>query len=202
MVDDTTLVLLDQTLAFAGMKEELANMTKCQVGQVLSSGDVEEVKRSCPYLRVIQARWVTAFKSIDRVRARVVAKDIRSKESARSLGCSSPTPSCEVVQILLSLAATRGWRLRALDVSHAFMHSPLPSGTRVVLRIPSPSVPSKEIWCFLTCGNLSMECVTLLCIGCHSSPKPLPSWGYGMMNMNHVVFKVRLLRVAMFWGQW
>ena len=124
VVDDTTLVLLDQNLAFEGMKEELANMTKCKVGQVLSSGDVEEVKRSCSYLRVIQARWVTAFKSVDRVRARVVAKDIRSKESARSLGCSSPTPSCEVVQILLSIAATRGWRLRALDVSHAFMHSP------------------------------------------------------------------------------
>ena len=118
------------------MKEELANMTKCQVGQVLSSGAVDEVKRSCPFVRVIQARWVTAFKSVDRVCARVVAKDIRSKESARSLGCSSPTPSCEVVQILLSLAATRGWRLRALDVSHAFMHSPLPSGTRVVLRMP------------------------------------------------------------------
>ena len=81
VVDDTTLVLLDQDLAFEGMKEELANMTKCKVRQILSSGDVEEVKRSCSYLRVIQARWVTAFKSVDRVRARVVAKDIRSKES-------------------------------------------------------------------------------------------------------------------------
>ena len=130
------MVLLDQDLACVGMKEELANMTKCQVGQVLSSGDVEKVKGSCPYLRVIQARWVTAFKSVDRVRARVVAKDIRSKESARALGCSSPTLSCEVVQILLSIAATRGWRIRALDVSHAFMHSPLPGGTRVVLRMP------------------------------------------------------------------
>ena len=90
------MVLLDQDLACVGMKEELANMTKCQVGQVLSSGDVEKVKGSCPYLRVIQARWVTAFKSVDRVRARVVAKDIRSKESARALGCSSPTLSCEV----------------------------------------------------------------------------------------------------------
>ena len=136
VVDDTTLVLLDQSLAFAGMKEELANMSKCQVGQVLGSDDVDKLKLTCPYLRVIQARWVTAFKSVDRVRARVVAKDIKSKESARSLGCSSPTPSCEVVQILLSLAATRGWRLRALDVSHAFMHSPLPQGTRVVLRMP------------------------------------------------------------------
>ena len=136
VVDDTTLVILDSQLACAGMKEELANMSKCQVGQVLSGAEVEQLKVSRPHLRVIQARWVTAFKSVERVRARVVAKDIRSKESARALGCSSPTPSCEVVQILLSIASTRGWRLRALDVSHAFMHSPLPANTRVVLRMP------------------------------------------------------------------
>ena len=106
VVDDTTLVLLDLDLAFAGMREELANMSECQVGQVMGIADVEKLKVSCPHLRVIQARWVTAFKPVDRVRARVVAKDIRSKESARALGRSSPTPSCEVVQILLSLAAT------------------------------------------------------------------------------------------------
>lgn len=159
VVNDTTLVLLDQDLAFVGMKEELANMTKCQVGQVLSSGDVEKVKGSCPYLRVIQARWVTAFKSVDRVRARVVAKDIRSKESARALGCSSPTPSCEVVQILLSIAATRGWRLRALDVSHAFMHSPL--------ECLSPLAPYKEIWCFVTFGNPLTDFATRPCTGYH-----------------------------------
>ena len=136
VVDDTTLVLLDPDLTFAGMSEELANMSKCKVGQVMEIADVEKLKISCPHLRVIQARWVTAFKAVDRVRARVVAKDIRSKESARALGCSSPTPSCEVVQILLSIASTRGWRLRALDVSRAFMHSPLPEKTRVVLRMP------------------------------------------------------------------
>ena len=135
-VDDTTLVLLDPDQTFKGMQEEVANMTKCQVGEVLSASQVDRLKATCPQLRVIQARWVTAFKSIDRVRARVVAKDLRSKESARSLGCSSPTPSCEIVQILLSLAATRGWRLRALDISHAFMHSPIPRDTNVVLRMP------------------------------------------------------------------
>ena len=36
----------------------------------------------------------------------------------------------------LALTSSRGWRLRALDVSHAFMHSPLPPGTRIVLKLP------------------------------------------------------------------
>ena len=135
-VDDTTLVLLDPDQTFHGMQEEVANMTKCKVGEVLSALQVDQLKATCPHLRTIQVRWVTAFKSIERVRARVVAKDIKSKESARSLGCSSPTPSCEIVQILLSLAATRGWRLRALDISHAFMHSPIPRDTNIVLRMP------------------------------------------------------------------
>ena len=75
---------------------------------------------------MIPARWVTAFKTNERVRARVVAKDLKSKSSARALGFSSPTPSCEVLHIILSIAAENDWRMRALDVFHAFMHSPLP----------------------------------------------------------------------------
>ena len=111
-------------------------MTKCCVGRVVSSHDVERAKKSCPGLRVIPARWVTAFKTSERVRARVVAKDLRSKSSARELGFSSPTPSCEVLHIALSIASEKGWRMRSLDVSHAFMHSPLPEQMRVILRLP------------------------------------------------------------------
>ena len=85
---------------------------------------------------MIQARWVTAFKNETRVRARIVAKDVRDKQSARSLGFSSPTPSSEVLNVVLALSSTRKWRLRALDISHAFMHSPLPSGVQVILRLP------------------------------------------------------------------
>ena len=118
-------------------------MSKCQVGVVLNQAELDQVKQECPHLRVIQARWVTAFKSAERVRARIVAKDLRTKDSARSLGCSSPTPSCEVVNLILALTSSRGWRLRALDISHAFMHSPLPRGTRIALKLPQ-SVSSVE----------------------------------------------------------
>ena len=53
------------------------------------------------------------FKTSDRVRARVVAKDLRSKSSARELGFSSPTPSCEILHIVLSIASEKGWRMRS-----------------------------------------------------------------------------------------
>ena len=135
-VDDTTLIPLDPSLTVEGMREEIRNMTKCCVGRVVSSHDVEIAKKSSVGLRVIPARWVTAFKTSDRVRARVVAKDLRSKSSARELGFSSPTPSCEILHIVLSIAAEKGWRMRSLDVSHAFMHSPLPGQVRIILKLP------------------------------------------------------------------
>ena len=124
-VDDTTLIPLDPQLTVEGMREEVRNMTKCDVGRVVTAHDVELAKKSGG-VRVIPARWVTAFKTNERVRARVVAKDLKSKSSARALGFSSPTPSCEVLHIILSIAAENDWRMRALDVFHAFMHSPLP----------------------------------------------------------------------------
>ena len=135
-VDDTTLIPLDPALTVEGMREEIRNMTKCCVGRVVSGHDVELAKKSSVGVRVIPARWVTAFKTSDRVRARVVAKDLRSKSSARELGFSSPTPSCEILHIVLSIASEKGWRMRSLDVSHAFMQSPLPGQVRIILKLP------------------------------------------------------------------
>ena len=60
-------------------------MSKCDVGRVGSSHDVELAKKSAG-VRVIPARWVTAFKTHERVRARVVAKDLKSKTT----GCVLP----------------------------------------------------------------------------------------------------------------
>ena len=68
----------------------------------------------------------------NRVRVRIVAKDINKGVSARKLGISSPTPSIESLHFVLSLASRRALRLKGLDVSHAFMHSPLPRGLVIV----------------------------------------------------------------------
>ena len=142
-VDDSTLAEVDVDLCFEGMVDEISNMEKCKAGKLLDSTQVDALKQKIPNARVIQARWVVAKKSETKVRARVVAKDIRKSLSARQLGYSSPTPSVESLNIILTYASVNDARLRSLDVSHAFMHSPLPKSEVIVLRMPQ-SVSLKD----------------------------------------------------------
>ena len=97
---------------------------------------MQALKKKLDNLRVIPCRWVSAFKSESRVRCRIVAKDIRKGTSARSLGFSSPTPSIESLHCVLTLAANRNYRLCSMDVAHALMHSPIPRGENICLRMP------------------------------------------------------------------
>ena len=136
VVDDQTLQALDAHLGFLGMQEEIRNLETCKTGTVVGEAQVNELKRGNPQVRVIQSRWVAAHKSESRVRTRIVAKDFNKGSSAKALGFSSPTPSIESVHLVLTIACKRGYRLRSLDISHAFMHSPIRSGTKIVLRLP------------------------------------------------------------------
>ena len=136
MVDDQTLQELNVELGYEGMKEEIRNMEKCQTGRIIGEEEFQQLKRKNPGLRLIASRWVCAYKSEVRTRARIVAKDYNRGATARSLGFSSPTPSIESVHLGLAIASSRGYRLRALDISHAFMHSPIQSGMVIVLRMP------------------------------------------------------------------
>ena len=125
------------------MKEEIRNMEKCQTGRIIGEEEFQQLKRKNPGLRLIASRWVCAYKSEVRTKARIVAKDYNRGATARSLGFSSPTPSIESVHLGLAIASSRGYRLRALDISHAFMRSPIQSGMVIVLRIPM-SVSTSE----------------------------------------------------------
>ena len=142
VIDDSSLMQLDVDLGFEGMKEEIGNLEKCGAGRVIGQAEVDALKKKHPLMRVIPSRWVSAYKSESRVRVRIVAKDLNKGISARKLGISSPTPSIEGLHFVLTLAAQRALRLKGLDVSHAFMHSPLPHGLVIVLKLPlSVSMP-------------------------------------------------------------
>ena len=142
VIDDSSLMQLDVDLGFEGMKEEIGNLEKCGAGKVTGQAEVDALKRKHPLMRVIPSRWVSAYKSESRVRVRIVAKDLNKGISARKLGISSPTPSIEGLHFVLTLAAQQALRLKGLDVSHAFMHSPLPRGLVIVLKLPlSVSMP-------------------------------------------------------------
>ena len=136
VIDDSTLASLDPSLGFLGMQEEVKNLNDCKTGEAMTEMQVQALKKKLDNLRVIPCRWVSAFKSESRVRCRIVAKDIRKGTSARSLGFSSPTPSIESLHCVLTLAANRNYRLCSMDVAHAFMHSPIPRGENICLRMP------------------------------------------------------------------
>ena len=111
-------------------------LQKCGAGTLLDAMQVEELKKNHKHARVIQARWVVARKSDVKVRARIVAKDIRKSQTARQMGYSSPTPSVESLTIILAYAALHDYRMKSLDISHAFMHSPLPASELIILKMP------------------------------------------------------------------
>ena len=140
-IDDSTLAQVNVEQCFAGMCDEVNNMESCGAGVLMDGTQVQELK-SHPNARIIQSRWVVARKSDVKVRARIVAKDIRKHQSARQMGYSSPTPSVESLHVILAHAAVNDFALRSLDISHAFMHSPLPQSETIILKLPqSVSLP-------------------------------------------------------------
>ena len=145
VIDDVSLLQLNADLGFQGMQDEIKNMEHCKTGTIIGAQRLEELKVERPTMRVIASRWVSAYKTEERVRARIVVKDIARGLSARKLGISSPTPSIESLHAILALSATRGYRLLGLDVDHAFMHSPLPPSEHITIKMPlSVSLVSGE----------------------------------------------------------
>ena len=150
LVDDSSLMSLDNEQGFEGMKEEIRNLEHCQTGRIISHSELTALKAQNPHLRLIPSRWVSAYKSPARVRARIVAKDLNRGVSARKLGISSPTPSVDGLHFVLALAAQRQWQLKGLDVAHAFMHSPFPKKECIVLQMPqSVSLEDGSLACLV-----------------------------------------------------
>ena len=125
-IDDSTLEQLRADHCFDGMLTEIENLDKCEAGfPVRRQEAVDFTKRVGT--KILTARWVTNFKIVlgqDGVRARIVIKDFATSK-AKSIGASSPTPSVEGLKCVLAIAAQNAMYLTALDVSAAFMHTPL-----------------------------------------------------------------------------
>ena len=141
-VSDTTLEELDPQGTFLAMVKELKGLTQVKAGRVMKEKEALDFCKKHG-IKVITCRWVTASKpeADEGVRARIVVKDFaKGKQTARQEGISSPTPSIESLRILLGAASGswtggKGFNLYAIDVSQAFMNSPLT--VKVCVKFPS-----------------------------------------------------------------
>ncbi|WVZ50557.1 hypothetical protein U9M48_001799 [Paspalum notatum var. saurae] len=76
---------------------------------------------------VIDCKWVYKIKrnpdgSLDRYKARLVAKGFKQRFGIDYEDTFSPVVKAATIRIVLSIAISRGWNLRQLDVQNAFLH--------------------------------------------------------------------------------
>jgi histone deacetylase 1/2 len=79
---------------------------------------------------IIDCKWVYKIKrrsdgTIDRYKARLVAKGFKQRYGIDHEDTFSPVVKIATVRLVLSIAVSRGWTLRQLDVQNAFLHGVL-----------------------------------------------------------------------------
>jgi hypothetical protein len=102
---------------------------------------------------VIDCKWVFKVKhkadgSVDRHKARLVAKDFKQRLGIDYDDTFSPVVKHDTIHLMLSLAVSQGWSLHQLDVQNSFSHGILEE--EVYMKQPlgfvDPSRPSYHCW--------------------------------------------------------
>lgn len=111
----------DKDLWLAAMREELDSLDKCQVWSLVNK----------PHNRnIVSNRWVLKIKrkpdgSIDRYRARLVARGFSQKRGVDYNETYAPTSSAPIIRLLFAYAAVEGLYMSQFDVKTAFLYGDL-----------------------------------------------------------------------------
>ena len=93
IIDDQSLQELDLEQGFKGMQEEVRNLEHCKTGRIITQSELDDMKKAVPNLRLIQSRWVAAYKSSERVSCTHESEEVEAADMGCVLarGCDSCT---------------------------------------------------------------------------------------------------------------
>ncbi|MBW0499426.1 hypothetical protein O181_039141 [Austropuccinia psidii MF-1] len=96
----------------------------------LAARDVWEVVDKSPAMKTIGHRWVFDVKknvdgSVDRFKARLVARGDRQRPGVDCAETYTPTASLMSLHLILATATLKNWRVASFDVSGAYLYSPV-----------------------------------------------------------------------------
>ena len=133
---ESTGVDLSHEQVEAAMRKEFSQCSKLAVGRPITEREAHEIARDgCT--RILPTRWVLVMKHDGRIRARLVAKDLKSAGlPAVREGHYSPTSSLESLRLVLAVSTRLGLSLVTIDISTALLYASL-SGERQVVKLPS-----------------------------------------------------------------
>ena len=139
--DSVTGKLLDTELVLKGMMKEHESLESFGTYAWILE---EEVKKK-GYV-VVSARWVLGERDDGaRVKARVVAQQLRRDASGDDVYAAAPTSAA--ARLLLIMAQRRKWPVALGDVSTAFLHATLPTDGDPVITRPPPDLQKEgSLW--------------------------------------------------------
>ena len=125
---------LDDEQVAKGMQTERQRMQELPVYRDSSLRELRRLEAEGKEPMIVGAGWVLTQKTIDMVRARLVATQVNTFSWVDTF---SPTPTLPGQRLLLLRALRRNWEVEIADISVAFLHARLPEGEHIFIRPPA-----------------------------------------------------------------
>ncbi|KAG7585301.1 Reverse transcriptase RNA-dependent DNA polymerase [Arabidopsis thaliana x Arabidopsis arenosa] len=145
--DNITQIPIPHSYSEAKNSKEWCGAIDKEIG-AMESTDTWEITTLPPGKKAVGCKWIFTLKfyadgTLERYKARIVAKGFTQKEGLDYTETFSPVAKMVTVKMLLKISASKKWFLNQLDISNAFLNGDLEED--IYMRIPEGYAESKGI---------------------------------------------------------